>query len=185
MSFAVVLSACHSVATQLLKPTQMLSLLRRQALSVLGDFYNKQQESFVQQDASPKEPAISVCCQQLLPSHPAPQLEWFDANNNVVGPSAQCFGIHLLSHSRMGLSQDLGTTQNIEKSHGYRLSSLFHLDHLRFGQTLEYPGGIPHFQTSGRSPRLSAATRRAPATWLTGILWGVPMDPQRSGHSWY
>lgn len=52
------------------------------------------------------------------------------------------------------------------------LSSLFHLNHLRFGQTLEYPGGIPHFQTSGRSPRLSAATRRAPATWLTGILLG-------------
>ena len=45
-------------------------------------------------------------------SYPAPQLEWFDANNNVVGPSAQCFGIHLLSHSRMGLSQDLGTTKN-------------------------------------------------------------------------
>jgi hypothetical protein len=45
-------------------------------------------------------------------SYPAPQLEWFDANTNVVGPSAQCFGIHLLSHSRMGLSQDLGTTKN-------------------------------------------------------------------------
>lgn len=28
----------------------------KKALSVLGDFYNKQQESFVQQDASPKEP---------------------------------------------------------------------------------------------------------------------------------
>lgn len=30
--------------------------LLKEALSVLGDFYNKQQESFVQQDASPKEP---------------------------------------------------------------------------------------------------------------------------------
>lgn len=83
-SFAVVLSACHSVAAQLLKPTQMLPSLRRQALSVLGDFYNKQQESFVQQDASPKEPEKNLFVASN--SYPAPQLKWFDANKNVVGP---------------------------------------------------------------------------------------------------